>query len=87
MGVVLDEAEAAGGFGEAVETHDEAFELAAFGEEGVDLLFGGVEGEVADVEGCGVGELVFGLGGGGMVGGVVVAALSLLVLWRVGVSK
>jgi hypothetical protein len=44
VSVVLDEAEAAGSFGEAVETHDEAFDLAAFAEEFMDLLFGGVEG-------------------------------------------
>jgi hypothetical protein len=35
----------------------------------VDLLFGGVEGEVADVEGCGVLELVDGFRGGGAVAG------------------
>lgn len=43
MGVVFDEAEAAGRLGEPVEAHDEALDLAALGEELVDLLFGGVE--------------------------------------------
>lgn len=69
MRVVLDEAEAAGGFVEAVQPHDEAFYSAALAEELVDLLFGRVEGEVADVEGCGVLELVDGFGGGGAVAG------------------
>ena len=44
--VVLDEAEAAGRLGEAVEAHDEALDLAALGEELVDLLLSGVEGAV-----------------------------------------
>lgn len=39
MGVVFDEAEAAGGLVESVEAHDEALDLATFGEELVDLLF------------------------------------------------
>lgn len=63
MRVVLDEAKAAGRLVEAVEAHDEAFDAAAFGEELVDLLFGCVEGEVADVEGCGVYEGFFEGGG------------------------
>jgi hypothetical protein len=62
VGVVLDEAEAAGSFLETVEAHDEALYLAAFAEELVNLLLGGVEGEVADVErGC-VAQFVFGRG-------------------------
>lgn len=61
MGVVLDEAEAARGLLEAIKAHDEALDLAALAEELVDLLLGGVEGEVADVERGGVFELVFGL--------------------------
>jgi hypothetical protein len=44
----------------------------------MDLLFGGVEGEVANVEGCGVFELVFWFGGGGAVGVVGAIASSLL---------
>lgn len=44
MGVVLNEAEAAGGLVEAVEAHDDALDFAALGEELVDLLFCGVEG-------------------------------------------
>jgi hypothetical protein len=46
MGVVLDEAKAAGGLIEAVKAHDQTFDLAAFGEQLVDLLFGCVEGAV-----------------------------------------
>jgi hypothetical protein len=51
MRVVLDEAKPAGGLIKPVETHDEALDLAALGEELVDLLFGRVEREVPDVEG------------------------------------
>ena len=80
MRVVLDEAEAAGGFVEAVQAHDQALDAAAFAEELVDLLLRCVEGEVADVEGCGVLELVHGVGGGGAVGGVAALALVLLVV-------
>lgn len=43
MGVVFDEAEAARGLVESVEAHDEALDLAALGEELVDLLFCGVK--------------------------------------------
>ena len=47
----------------------------------MDLLFGGVEGEVADVEGGCVGEFFFQIRGGGAVGvGDVVVAFALLVL-------
>ena len=77
MRVVLDNAEAAGRLVEAVEAHDQALDPAAFAEELVDLLFGCVEGEVADVEGCGVLELVDGFGGGGAVA-VGGAALALV---------
>jgi hypothetical protein len=77
--VVLDKAEAAGRLVEPVEAHDQALDAAAFAEELVDLLFGGVEGEVADVEGCGVLELVDGFGGGGAVAGGG-AALALVLL-------
>jgi hypothetical protein len=67
VGVVLDEAESARRLLEAVEAHDQALDLAALGEELVDLLLGGVEGEVADVErGC-VAQLVFGRGGAAAV--------------------
>ena len=59
MRVVLYETEAAGRLLEAVQTHDYALYLAAFAEELVDLLFGRVEGQVADVEGRGVEEFVF----------------------------
>jgi hypothetical protein len=78
MGVVLDEAEAAGGFLEAVEAHDEALYLAAFAEELMDLLLGGVEGEVADVErGC-VAQFVFGRGRAAPVVIAVAVVLALL---------
>ena len=83
MRVVLDEAKTAGGFVEAVQAHDEAFDLAGFGEEFVDLLFGCVEGEVPDVEGCCVGEFFFEGGRGGAfvgVGGGVVGSFALFVL-------
>ena len=75
MGVVLDEAEAAGGLVEAVEAHDEPLDLAAFGEELVDLLFRRVEGQVADVERRCVRELAFEVRALGAVGGVVCAAV------------
>jgi hypothetical protein len=78
VGVVLHEAEATRRLLEAVKAHDQALYFAAFAEELVDLLFGGVEGEVADVEGCGIFELVFGFRGGGAVEGVVGAIASSL---------
>jgi hypothetical protein len=59
MGVVLDEAEAARCLLEAVKAHDEALDFPAFAEELVYLLLGGVEGEIADIEGGSVFELVF----------------------------
>lgn len=61
---------------EAVQPHNEALDAAAFAEELVDLLFCCVEGEVADVERCGVGQFVDGVGGGRAV--VRVAALALV---------
>jgi len=78
--VVFYKTETARGFVKAVEAHDEAFDAAAFAEEFVDLLFGCVEGEVADVEGCGVLEFVHWVWGGGAVGGVAALALVLLVV-------
>jgi hypothetical protein len=53
VSVVLDEAKAAGRLIKAVEAHDEAFDLAAFGEQLVDLLFGCVEGAVVVAVGSG----------------------------------
>ena len=47
--VVPDKAEAAICFLEAIQAHDEALDLAAFQEEHVDLLFSGVEGQVAHI--------------------------------------
>ena len=47
----------------------------------MDLLLGGIEAEVADVERCGVGELVFDVGGGRTVVGVVVVAVVTLALF------
>ena len=70
--VILDEAEPTRRLLETVEAHDEPLDLAAFAEELVDLLFCRVEGEVADVEGGRVFELVFGRGGASA--DVVVAA-------------
>ena len=49
MSVVLDEAEAAGSLLEAIEAHNQSSDLAALGEELVDLFLGGVEGQIADV--------------------------------------
>lgn len=81
MGVVFDKAETAGGLLETVKTHDQALDLAALGEELVDLFFGRVEGEVADVEGSCVLEFVFGLGslflGSVVIGGALVSATVL----------
>ena len=62
MGVILDKAEAAGRLLEAIQPHDQALDLATFAEEFVDLLLGGVEGEVADIERRRIFELVFGRG-------------------------
>lgn len=56
--VVLDEAEAAGRFLEAVEAHYEALDFAAFGEEFVDLFFGCIEGQVSYVERRSIFELL-----------------------------
>lgn len=44
MCIVFDEAETAGRFVEAVETHHQPLDFAGLGEELVDLLFGSVEG-------------------------------------------
>lgn len=79
MGIVLHEAEPTRRLGEAVQTHHQTLDLAGLGEELVDLLFGCVEGEVADVEGCGVGEGVD-LGLGGFFVAVVAAAASLVLV-------
>lgn len=49
MSVVLDKAEAAGCFLEAVEAHDKALDLADLGKKLMDLLFSGVEGSVSSV--------------------------------------
>lgn len=51
MGVVLDEAEAAGGLVESIEAHDEPLDFAALGKELVDLLFCGVKGAIEVVLG------------------------------------
>lgn len=82
MGIIFDKTEATGGFGEAVQAHYEAFDFAAGAEEGVDLFFGGVEGEVSYVEGCGGGEFFFQVRGGGTGGSLrgVVVALAFFVL-------
>jgi len=51
-GVILDEAEAAGGLVVLVEAHHDALHIPRLGEQFVDLLLGGVEGEVAHIQ-CG----------------------------------
>jgi hypothetical protein len=79
--VVLDEAEATGRLLKAVKAHDEALDLTAFAKQLVYLLFGGVEGEVADVEGSSVFELVFGLGRGLAVLVVVAVAFASALLY------
>lgn len=62
MRVVFHETESTRCLCEAIEAHDQTFDLSAGAEEGVDLFFGGVEGEVADVEGGRVLELFFEVG-------------------------
>lgn len=54
---LLNKAEAAGGLLVAVKSHDDTLDLAAFGKEFIDLLLGGEEGQVSDVEGGRVGEI------------------------------
>jgi hypothetical protein len=78
--VILDEAESTWCFLEPIKAHDEALDFATFTKELMDLLFGGVEGEVADVEGCSVFELVFGFGGGFAVEAVVAVAFTSALL-------
>ena len=60
--IVLDEAEAAWCFVEAVQAHDETFDLAAFAEEFVDLFFGGVEQNVPQINKKKIGEFGFEVG-------------------------
>lgn len=74
MGIVFDKAEAAWSLLETVKAHDEALDFTAFGEQLMDLFLGGVEGEIADVEGCCVAKLLFRLGGS--VIGVVVLVMA-----------
>ena len=84
MRVVLDEAEAARRLVKPVQAHDQPLDLAALGEELVDLLLGREERQVADVEGRGVGEGVLGrllgLGAGGAVVSVAVVVAAALEL-------
>lgn len=47
---LLDKTESAGRLLVPVQSHDYAFDVTAFGEELVDLLFGREEGQVADVQ-------------------------------------
>lgn len=51
--IVFDEAEAARRFLELVQTHHDASDVAAPGEQLVDLLLGGVKRKIAHVQGCG----------------------------------
>jgi hypothetical protein len=62
MIIVLYETEAAGSLLEAIEAHHEAFDLAAFRKEFVDLLFGGIKRQIANVESGGILQLVFDFG-------------------------
>lgn len=48
--VILHEAEATGCFLDLVQPHDDPLDITTFGEELLDLLFGGVEGQVAHVQ-------------------------------------
>ena len=85
MRIILHEAEPTRRFLEPIQAHDQALDFAALAEQLVDLLFGGVEGEVADVERCRVFELVFGRGGAPAEVVVTVAVSSaLLGRWLVG---
>lgn len=77
VGVVFDEAEAARRLGEAVQPHDQPFDLAALGEELVDLLLGRVEREVADVQRRGVLERVGDLGLAAAAVGLVFAVAAV----------
>lgn len=47
---ILYKAEATGGFLDLVQTHDNPLDISALGEELLDLLLGGVEGQVADIQ-------------------------------------
>jgi hypothetical protein len=47
---ILDKAKSAGSLLVAIQTHDDTLNLAAFGEQLVDLLLGCVEGKIANVE-------------------------------------
>lgn len=84
VSVVLDEAEAARCLLEAVEAHDQAFDLAAFAKQLVDLLLGGVEGQIADVERGGIFELVLWRGRAAADIVVAIAVASTLLGCRVG---
>lgn len=82
MRVILDKAETAWSLSEAVQTHHETFDFTAGAEEGVDLLFSGVEREVTNVKGGSRGELLFEIGGWGTIcaGWRVVVTLAFLIL-------
>lgn len=47
---ILYKAEATGGFLDLVQTHDNSLDIPALGKELLDLLLGGVEGQVADIQ-------------------------------------
>lgn len=47
---ILDKAEAAGGFLDLVQPHDNPLDISALGKELLDLLLGGVEGQVANIQ-------------------------------------
>lgn len=82
VGKVFDKAETAGCLVEAIQPHDQPFDLAALAEQLVDLLLGREEREVADVERRGVRQGVFGglLGLGGRLVVAVLAAAMIAVV-------
>lgn len=90
VSVILHKAEPAGGLLKAVETHDETLDLSTFGEEFVNLFFGGVEGQVPDVERGRVLQLLLRIGGGftrAVVVPFAVVASSLILILRETISN
>jgi hypothetical protein len=59
MIIVLYETEAARSFLETIEAHHETFDLAALGEQFMDLFFSGVERQVTNVEGGRILQFIF----------------------------
>jgi hypothetical protein len=80
MRVVFHEAKPTRRLIETIQSHHQPLDLAALGEELVDLFFGRVEGEIADVESGGIFEGIFGLFLGGVVAIVISGMLPSFVL-------